>query len=57
MIMIIITLNSLDPKDSRLREKMLEAVGQGKEKMTDTVFLRLIGEHKAWLPESSRRNL
>ena len=49
MIMIIITLNSLDHKDSRLREKMLEAVGQGKEKMTDTVFLRLIGEHEAWL--------
>ena len=53
MIMIIITLNSLDPKDSRLREKMLEAVGQGKEKMTDTVFLRLKGEHEAWLANNS----
>ena len=53
MIMIIITPNSLDPKDRRLREKMLEAVGQGKEKMTDTVFLQLIGEHEAWLANNS----
>ena len=37
-IMIIITLNSLDPKDHRLKEKMLEAVGQGKENMSDMVF-------------------
>ena len=42
--MIILTLNSIDPK-----EKMLEAVGQGKERMTDTVFRRMIGEHEAWL--------
>ena len=55
MIMIIITLNSLDPKDNRLREKMLEAVGQGKEKMTDTVFLRLIGKHEAWLANNDNR--
>ena len=37
-IMIIITLNSLDPEDHRLKEKMLEAVGQGKQKRSDTVF-------------------
>ena len=56
MIMIIITLNSLDTKDQRLKEKMLEAVGQGKEKMTDTVFLRLIGEHEAWLANNENKN-
>ena len=55
MIMIIITLNSLDTKDNRLREKMLEAVGQGKEKMTDTVFLWLIGKHEAWLANNDNR--
>ena len=47
--MTILTLNSLNPKDHRLKEKMLEAVGQGKERMTDTVFRHMIGEHEAWL--------
>ena len=32
MIMIIITLNSLDPKDHRLREKMLEAVARARRR-------------------------
>ena len=54
-IMIIITVNPLDPKDHRLKEKMLEAVGQGKEKMSDTVFHRLIGEHEAWLANNDSK--
>ena len=52
---IILTLDSLDPKDHRLREKKLEAVGQGKEQMTDKVFRLMIGEHKARLANNDMR--
>ena len=34
---------------------MLEVVGQGKEKMSDTVFLRLIGEHEARIANNDNR--
>ena len=47
--MIILLLNSFDQKDHPLKEKVLEAVGKGKEKMTDTMFCRMIGGKKAWM--------
>ena len=48
-IKIIITINALDERDKRLKEKTLEATGQGKEELTDTLFKRLIQEHEHWL--------
>ena len=30
-------------------------VGQEKEQMSDMVFSRMIGEHKAWLPNSNNK--
>ena len=36
------TINSLDAKDARLKEKTLEAVGPGKEQLSDKLFKRLI---------------
>ena len=48
-IKIIITINALDDRDKRLKEKTLEATGQGKEELTDTLFKRLIQEHEHWL--------
>ena len=47
------TINSLDQKDYKLRDKVLEAVGEKGEEMNKEVFKRLIGEHKKLL-ESSR---
>ena len=37
-IKIIITINALDEKDKRLKEKTLEATGHDKEELTDTLF-------------------
>merc|ERR1711891_125620 len=48
-IKIIITINALDERDKRLKEKTLEATGQGKEELTDTLFKKLIQEHEHWL--------
>ena len=48
-IKIIITINALDEKDKRLKEKTLEATGQGKEELTDTLFKKLLQEHEHWL--------
>ena len=36
-----------------MNEKILEALCQGKEKMTDTMFCRMIGEHKAWMTNNN----
>ena len=48
-LQILLTINSLDQKDYRLRDKVLEAVGDKGEEMSEDVFRRLIGEHEKWL--------
>ena len=48
-LQILLTINSLDQKDYKLRDKVLEAVGEKGEEMNKEVFKRLIGEHKKWL--------
>ena len=45
-IKIIITINSLEKADSRLREKILEAAAD--QELTDTLFKRLLSEHESW---------
>ena len=54
-LQILLTINSLDPKDYRLRDKVLEAVGDKGEKMNKRVFRRLMSEHERWLERSKGR--
>ena len=43
---ILLTVNSLDPKDYRFRDKVLEAVGDRGDQMNEGVFIRLLSEHE-----------
>ena len=54
-LQILLAINSLDKKDYRLRDKVLEAVGEKGEEMSEDVFRRLIGEHEKWLESSRNR--
>ena len=46
-IKIILTINSLEKSDSRLREKTLEAVGTLDTPLNDALFKKLIAEHES----------
>ena len=45
-LLILLTINSLDQKDYKLREKVLEAVGEKEEEMNKERFRRLISKHE-----------
>ena len=48
-IKIILTINSLEKSNSRLREKTLEAVGPLDQPLNDALFKKLIAEHESWV--------
>ena len=48
----MITINSLDKVDARLRKKTLEEAA--KNPLTHEVFLKLLSEHETWFNQKSK---